>query len=446
MEQDIVTTRRSMEDAPLMGFHRFILFCTAGGTFCEGYILGIISIALVQIEPRFELSSLWMGSIGAMSLVGAFLGAMVAGPIADRIGRRRVFTTILIAFVVLSALHFWVADPWSLLVLRLLLGLAIGADFPVSVALLSEFSPKNHRGRLLGMQYLAWGIGYAGSFAVGYVLIESGPDAWRWMLASSALPALITLLLRVRVPESPMWLASRGRISEAQFIVDRNIGPEYEVVERPVDDSPSPRVGVKHMVKSGYGKRLVFVGVFLSAQVTPQFAIGTYGPSVFGSLGIDDEAFATFVSNAFTIVGTLIGMLCVTRWGRRPLLMAGFAISMGVLGVIGVVPQPAVFVIVACFIINTVVSSGAGVLSSVYPAELFPTEFRASALGLTIGASRIASAVGTFLFPVVIDVAGIQVALLLSAGIALAGLVASLLWAEETKGRPLSETGVILAK
>lgn len=204
-----------LDDVPLSAFHLKVTVFTTGGMFCDGYILGMIGIALATWDEQQPHGVLTQGLVGASALVGIFLGALLLGPLTDRLGRRKLYLADLLLFVVGSVLQFFVAEPWQLIVPRLVMGVAIGADYAIGAALLSEFLPRKPRGPLLASLNAVWTVGYVAAFVVGYAIKDTGPDSWRWMLASSAVPAALVLCLRLGTPESPRWLAARGRVAEA---------------------------------------------------------------------------------------------------------------------------------------------------------------------------------------------------------------------------------------
>src|ERR1044072_4328329 len=145
------TTARahSLDEAPVTGFHRRMVAVAMGGPFCDGYLLGIMGVALSLITPALSLNTMWEGLIAASVLVGVFIGGAVFGPITDRVGRHLMYVLNLLTFVVFSALQFFVTEAWQLLVLRLLIGIAIGADSPIASALTPELVPRKIRGPAL---------------------------------------------------------------------------------------------------------------------------------------------------------------------------------------------------------------------------------------------------------------------------------------------------------
>ncbi|MDU0071226.1 MULTISPECIES: MFS transporter [Bacillus] len=117
----------------------------------------------------------------------------------------------------------------ELTIIRFLLGVAIGADYPIATALLAEFSPKKHRGRMLGILMSMWYLGALVSYTVAFLLMNLGDSAWRWILASSAVPTLILLVMRWGTPESPRWLLSKNRVEEAEDIIKDVYGEEVDL-------------------------------------------------------------------------------------------------------------------------------------------------------------------------------------------------------------------------
>src|SRR6185369_8856556 len=143
-----MTTAHPLDDAPLSRFHKKLALYASGGPFLDGYVLSIIGVALVQISPEFGMSSAEEGLVGASALVGIFLGAFLGGWLTDKFGRQVLFTIDLAAIILCSIAQFWVGDVFWLIVLRLLIGMAVGADYPIATSLLAEFSPRKWRGPL----------------------------------------------------------------------------------------------------------------------------------------------------------------------------------------------------------------------------------------------------------------------------------------------------------
>lgn len=189
-----------IDDAPITGFHKKLTLYSSGGPFIDGYALSIIGVALITLQPAMGLTTAEVGMVGAASLIGIFVGGAVFGYLTDRIGRHIMYIADLLALAIFSVLSAFAEEPWQIVVLRFLLGVAIGADYPIATSLLAEFLPRKQRGRYLGAMFVVWAVGAAAAYIVGYALKDVGPDAWRWLLASPAVFAIITLLARLGTP------------------------------------------------------------------------------------------------------------------------------------------------------------------------------------------------------------------------------------------------------
>jgi MFS transporter, putative metabolite transport protein len=427
----------SLDDAPFSGFHRRIAIYSCGGPFCDGYILGIIAAALGPLSSEIGLTAGWQGIVGAAALVGMFVGGLVFGYLTDLLGRRLMYSADLLVLIVASAAQFWVHGRVSLLVLRFVLGLAVGADYPIASALLSEFAPKRQRGMLLAAMIGAWWLGYTISFIAGYALGNEGLS-WRWMLASSAIPAALVSLLRWGTPESPRWLMSKGRTAEAHDLIQRHIGSGYGLQE-----SASAKTAYLSIFRGPYLGRTAFVCVFWSCQVVPTFAIYTFAPDLLRAFGSPDPAFGAAILSLFFLAGVIPAVLLIDRIGRRPVLTIPFAVTGVTLLLLGWLPRGSSILVEVCFILFAIFNAGSSVLQWVYPSELFPTEVRATALGFGTAVSRIGAAVGTFLFPLGLARLGVAPLMTIVAAICGIGWLVSVRFAPETRGMSLQAASAV---
>ena len=397
-------------DGALRPFHYTIFIYANAGVFCDGYILSSIGLALITLTPRFHLDALATGLIGGATLFGILVGAPLFGHLTDRHGRRILMIADLCAFVVVAVAQIFVTNAWELIALRFILGLAIGADYPIATAIIAEFMPAKQRGAALSAMEAVWFLGAAVAYVAGYALLHTGGDSWKWILASPALFALLGLLLRASAPESPMWLAAReaGELGRSSF----------QTIFAPSFRGP-----------------LAFVSAMWLLQVVPLFAIYTYAPTVLAMLGLSSQGPAGSVAiTAAFAVGAFAAMPLVERLGRRPLCIIGFAVAAVAFGIL---PFAGATVVVIAFLAYAVGMGAATVLELVYPAELFPTSIRASATGFAAAVSRVGAFIGTFLLPLGLARFGTTAIILGACMLSLIGLGISLLWAPETKGKAI---------
>jgi len=422
------------------GFLRRMTFACAWGEGLDGFDLGVISVALPAITVALGLDPVLAGLIGASSLIGIFIGAPLAGWLTDRFGRRRVFTIDVLAFIVLGLAQAFVADGWQLFVVRVLLGIAIGAEYAIGAAMLAEFAPAADRGRRLSGLLVCWYGGYLIAVVTAYVMIDAFDLSWRWVLVTSALPAVVTAIARIGFPESPRWLLSRGRVDEARAIVTAHLGGEAYFREEQYAAEEQRAGGYRVLFSKDNRQRLAFISLFWACNVAPYFAIFTFAPTVLDALRLQNEAAGTITVNAMAAVGAFVGMLTIERLGRRRQLIPPFWIMAVALAVVGVWGSAPAVVVVLCFAVFSFMNAAQGNLTAVYPIEVLPTEVRSTGVGFAAACSRIGAAAGTFLLPVGISSIGIGACMLIAAAVCVAGGILSQVMAPETTGRGLHET------
>jgi putative MFS transporter len=432
-----MTTSTTTPDS--RGFLRRMTFACAWGEGLDGFDLGVISVTLPAITAALGLDPVLAGLIGASSLIGIFIGAPLAGWLTDRFGRKRVFTVDVLAFIVLGLLQAFVADGWQLFVVRVLLGIAIGAEYSIGAAMLAEFAPSKDRGRRLSGLLVSWYGGYLIAVVAAYVLLAAGAN-WRWVLVTSALPAVVTAIARIGFPESPRWLLGKGREDEARAVVRAHLGgDEYFRREQYSAEQQRPG-GYRVLFAPGNRGRLAFISLFWACNVAPYFAIFTFAPTVLKSLQLSNEAAGTITVNAMAAIGAIVGMLTIERLGRRRQLIPPFWIMAVALGVVGVWGSAPGVVVVLCFAVFSFMNALQGNLTAVYPIEILPTEVRSTGVGFAAACSRVGAAAGTFLLPVGISSIGIGACMLIAAAICVVGAVLSQFMAPETTGRGLHDT------
>jgi putative MFS transporter len=420
-------------------FLRRVTAATSWGQGLDGYDLGIVSVVITLAGSELGISAGWLGLIGASSLIGIFLGAPVSGYLTDRFGRRRLFTADIALLGAAGLAQAFVGEGWQLFAVRLVLGLAIGAEYAIGAPLLAEFLPARGRGRRLALLQVNWYVGFLVAVVVGYVLLAQGVH-WRWVLATSALPAAVTLYARRGVPESPRWLMSRGRTAEAHRVVDRYLGGDAYFAEHDLAAEHSAPGSWRTLFAPRVRARTVFVCVFWACLVAPYFAIFTFAPRVLSSLDLSDERAATLFVNGIAAVGSFVGFLLIQRLGSRQMLIGPFWIMAAALLVVGLWNGAPVVVVVLAFSAFAFFNAVSGNMTAVYAPEVFPTDVRTSGVGLASAASRVGAAAGTWLLPIGLDTIGVGACMVIGAVVCAVGAVVSHLMAPETVGLSLTTT------
>ena len=430
---------QTLDDSRIKKIHLRITALSSGGSFLDGYDISIISVAILILQSEFLLSTTEVTLLLGSTLLGMVLGGVTIGYLTDLKGRRYIYLWDMLLFIIFTVLTAVSTSYTQLLVFRLLLGVAIGADYAISPTIISEFSPVKQRGRLLSVAGAAWFIGAFASYGMGTLLIPLGPSSWRYMFLIGIIPAVVILVLRHSIPESPRWLASKG---ENRMAVEnmRQINPSSGITQ--LESSKRTRIGVLFGKK--YIAATIFICVFWFALDAVTYAIALYGPSILYSMGISRDTasgYATIIA-LLAIIGAVIAIIYIEKTGRKNLTAFGFAGMVVTLVLSALVFDyfPVILLIVPLFVIFEISQElGPGITSSIYPQELFPTEIRSTAQGFGTSISRIGALFGIFSFAFVNDAYGIGSGLIFLAAISALGLIFTIWLGKETAGKTLEE-------
>ncbi len=436
-------SKKTLDDFEFTPFLRKMTLFASGGPFLDGYVLVIIGVALTQLGPQLNLNAHWSALVGAAALAGIFIGTALFGYVTDLVGRQFMFTIDIIAIAIISIATMFISTPLQLVVMRFLIGIVIGADYPIATSLVTEFTPRKYRALSIGFIAAVWYLGATAADIVGYYLIDVD-GGWRWMLGSAFIPCVILLIGRWGTPESPRWLARKGRVDEARTIVHQIFGADVELEPEEVTKTRYSKIFEK-----GYFSRIIFVGTIWACQVVPMFGLYTFGPQIMSAFGFGagkQAILGDIIISMFFLIGCVPAMFWLNSIGRRPLIIGSFAIMSMSLAVLGVFPNANIWIVVAAFGIYAFFSGGPGILQWLYPNELFPTEIRASAVGAAMAFSRIGTVLSTYALPIYMANHGVGPTMLVGAAISVLGLVVSVAMAPETKGLTLAESSSVNLK
>ncbi len=412
--------------------------------FIDGFDVSVIAVALPGLTREWNITSgLVSGLVASSVVMGMFFGMLFGGHLVDKFGRRKMYMFDLIGFVVFALAAALTQNVWQLIAARFLLGIFIGADYPISSSLTAEFTTPKRRGGLIIFMSLMWQLGSFTAFILGIALFDLGGNEWRWMLFAGAVLAVIVIFLRHSMPESPRWLRAHGRVEEAESI-ERQVLEEHDLV---IDSSDPKKVGKQGTWRELFSplmlRATIFCSLFWFSFAVAFYGIQMYTPTILGPFtdGNQRLAFLGAALIAFLgVVGAALGMR-VTEWlGRRRQIIycfVGMTIALIVLALWtapGLVPM-----IILLSVTILLANLGPGVLNMVYPNEMFPTRLRGSGVGFAGSVSRIGSILGVLVFPILVASWGMQTATWLFVGVCVIGLIGSLALAPETRGRSLDE-------
>ncbi|HEV7209988.1 MAG TPA: MFS transporter [Mycobacteriales bacterium] len=417
-----------LDRAPWQRLHTVILIALGAGWLFDSFEVQLFSSAVGPLGDHFGASTFQRDAVLAVWLAGILLGAVTGGRLADRFGRRRLFVTTLLWYAGFTLLTGLAPNLSAVYGLRFLAALGVGAEYAIVNAAIAEFMPARVRGRANALVMNFWPAGAIGAGLLAYLALDtlalSSATSWRYMFVSGGLVALIVLVFRRRIPESPRWLASRGRIAEAERIVRAFDGAEESAAAAVLVLDVHPHGGFAELVRHYPGRLALgalldlaeafgYYGIFalLSVVVLPQVHISQAGIPLFYIIG-----------NIGALAGGLVMAALFDRVGHRRMVAATYLLSAGGVALLAVATSSgsAVWVTVA-FVIASAFATAAW--TSAYPTftELFPTHLRGVGVGASVAVGRIGAIVGTLVLPSLAGQLGASASYLLVAVFWLAG-------------------------
>ncbi|MEM1085502.1 MAG: MFS transporter [Verrucomicrobiota bacterium] len=333
----------------------YSVIVTLGG-FVFGLDLGVIAGTFSYISKQFGLDDLQIGTVGAAPGLGAVFALLFAGPICNKMGRKKSIQLIALLYLVSAICSALAPNYWTLVAARFLGGLAF-CSLSLAAMYLGEITPSHLRGRMVAMNQINIVIGITVAYLVNYLIqqgAESGAGyaetlglettAWRWMLGSEIIPALAWLLLLFRIPESPRWLMTQGREEEARKAMAKvlpmeQIDGEVEAINKSIAGSHGAKTGFQQLKElfSRHARKALIIGVTFAIiqPITGINAIQTYAPMVFEQAGSADPLWNTIWLGVAGLFANILAFILVDRLGRRPVVNFGLiwcAVSLGLCG------------------------------------------------------------------------------------------------------------------
>ncbi len=428
------------------------------GGFLFGFDTAVISGAEKSIQEFWQLSVFEHGLTISIALIGTVIGSMLGSRPSDHFGRKNTLYFVAIAYL-LSSIGTAVTDSWHIfLVFRFLGGLGVGTSSVTAPIYISEVSPADRRGRLVGLFQFNVVLGILISYLSNYLISQFGETSWRWMLGVQAFPSLIFLVLIRSIPESPRWLILKKQATEKALAILRIINPlncdqELISIQNSSLDSEGNRHKKESIFSGNYSKPIALAMLFaFFNQVSGINAIIYYAPRIFemAGLGAHSSLLSTVGIGMVNFIFTLLAINIIDRVGRKLLMLIG---SVGLICSLLLVAFTfysghfngfAIPVYMMVFIAFFAFSQGAVIW--VFISEIFPNQVRAQ--GQTLGSSThwVMAALIAFSFPYFAETLGGATTFFFFASMMVLQLIFVWRWMPETKGKSLEqiETSIIM--
>lgn len=437
VETDLTRAER-LDRLPFTKRHAKLLTGSGIGWALDAMDVGMISFVMAALARQWGLTPGTTGLIGSIGFVGMALGASLGGLLADRIGRRQVFAVTLLIYGLATGAAALSTGVAMLMALRFVVGLGLGAELPVASTLVSEFAPKNIRGRIVVALEAFWALGWIMAALIGYFVIPTSDNGWRWALALGAVPAVYALVVRLGLPESVRFLESKGRHAEAEAAVRRyEEAAGIPAPANPVDTPTTSGAAGESIWSSPLRRRTAALWVIWFCINLSYYGAFLWLPSILAQDFPLVKAFEyTLVITLAQIPGYAVSAWLIEKWGRRPTLatfLAGSAISAALFGFAGDLWQVLLFGCLLSFF-----NLGAwGALYAIGP-ELYPTTVRGTGAGAAAAFGRIASIIAPLLTPLLLGWGGNLMAFAVF-GLAFAAAAAVVFLLPEQRGKALVE-------
>jgi len=446
----------------------WLLWILAAGLIAlDGFDFFIIGIALPFLEKDFSLTTAETGAVAVAAIAGSLLGSLTLGPITDKIGRQKMLVVDIALFIVASAGTALAWNAESLIFFRFLVGVAIGADYPISVAYITENVPSRLRGRMVIGAFTFQAIGALFGAITGILVIYYfqmvHPDtaipairyAWRWMLGVGLLLAISMGILRLQfLLESPRYYIAKGDYKSAELAAQELLEIPIEINAETDPQPQGQQLNYGSLFSSKYFRNTLFASVPWFLQDIATYGIGIFTPTIIGILAFANEtdflvreiqsAKGSAIVDIFLILGFLIAVFLVDKVGRIPLQITGFigmAVGLSLLAYAGdptLIKNPNLILVFSGFLIfNLLMNAGPNSTTFLLSGEVFPTSIRASGAGLSAAIAKSGAVLGTFLLPLLKDNLGVDKLLFILAGFCLLAAIFTYLLRIETSGKSL---------
>ncbi|PRX10286.1 UNVERIFIED_ORG: sugar transport protein [Martelella mediterranea] len=449
--------------APKMtGTQWLIWWLSVAGKFFEGLVVFMTGVAMPLMASEFGLGATQHGMVGSASLFGILIGASALGGLADRFGRKRVFIMELGLFIAfLTAIIFTQNFAW-LIVCLFGMGLALGCDYPTAHLVISESTPSKTRGGLVLSAFGFQAVGAIFGTLLGYVILTLDPSvgAWRWMYGVAIVPALAVFIGRFFIPESPHWLAIRGRGQEAETELQKLLKrePAYPTrvsVSEPAKPAREAKTGYRALFQKRNMRALILSSVPWFLQDLGTYGIGIFTPTILAATVGHQRAHAqnvadlvhndliaakgTALLDILLLVGIIGAVLLADRIGRIRLQVFGFigcAAGLFIAAQAGSYSGATQTALIFCgfMLFNFMTNLGPNAQTYLIAGEVFPTHIRGTGAGFAASFAKIGACLTAFLFPVLLADIGTTALLYGLVATSLVGAVVTFVCRIETRG------------
>ena len=431
---------------PLTARHWYIVLVSSmeqliGATLST--IVGII-IPMLNLFLHPELSAAVQGIMGAMGLIGIAIGSAIIGPLSDRMGYPGWFRACAVLIIIGSGVASIVDAPIVICAGLFIAGFGVGGGYSLDSNYISELMPDKWKSFMVGVAKASSAIGFILPAAIAVIILhaEPSPHVWRQIVWIMGALGLITLLMRLRWAESPIWLMAKGKVAEAQKAAQFFFGPNVTVTPLPRQVGQKTKVSYADLFKGKNLLRVIYSGIPWACEGLGVYGIGVFLPVLIMALGLESTPLTgipkvinsvelTAIINFCILPGFIIGLILVNRMNHATMLWVGFvgsAIGMLLLLFAYLYHWPMWISVVAFMSFEILLNAGPHLITYIIPAAIYPIAYRGAGSGIADFLGKLGAILGVFFMPMWLKAGGITLVLIIVIGIMLLGALVSIVF------------------
>jgi MFS transporter, PHS family, inorganic phosphate transporter len=453
-------TFAALDDSKISRFQLKIMFVSGMGFFTDAYDLFVIGIVVALLKTEWHLSTSQISWLNSATLLASAAGALIFGRVADMLGRKRIYGYEVLILAIGALVSAFSPNFTFLLICRIILGIGIGGDYPVSATIMSEYSGKRSRGRMIGLVFAMQGAGLIVGPLIASILLGSGlsnDTTWRILLALGAIPGLAVFYLRRQIHETPRFAMAGGAADEAEAAIAAATGTAVAGASAAVPTAAESKARHPQSTLAGFAilarNRRLLLWLIGTAGAWLLMDFCYYGntissPEILKLINphaslLENTLLQLAIFAVFAVPGYIAAILLMDKTGRRSIQILGFGMMALMFLLIGLIPPVTKYA--APFVILYGISYfftefGSNTTTFIYPAEIFPVEVRTTGHGISAGAGKMGAFAGAYLFPdMLASSLGIRGAETIAGVVAILGMLLTMAVLPEPKGKSLEE-------
>jgi PHS family inorganic phosphate transporter-like MFS transporter len=445
-----------MDESKITKQHWKIMLISGMGFFTDAYDLFIIGVVMSILKDEWHPSATAVGLVTSTALLAAAFGAIIFGRVADMLGRKRIYGYEVLVLAVGAVASACSPDIWWLIGFRIILGIGIGGDYPVSATLMSEFAGKKNRGMMVSLVFAMQAAGLIVGPLFAAALLKSGIShdlTWRLLLAFGAVPAMAVFWARRHMAESPRFLLATGQHEEAHAASGHVLGEGHGAARdgKPPKNASFAEGFVALTRRRDFRVRLIGASAAWFLMDFAYYGNTVSSPLVIHAVAPNDSLITQTLTQLaiFAIAavpGYFVAAAMMDRIGRKTIQILGFSMMAVSFAAIALIPgiERLIYPFLIVYGISYFFTEfGPNATTFVYPAELFPVEGRTTGHGIAAAAGKVGGFFGVFSFPILLNAGGLFAAESVAAFVSVLGILTTVFMLPETNGKSLEELSAV---